>query len=218
MPQALDRSSLLPYLPRLLLQWLAEEPDATSRELDGTVVFVDISGFTKLSERLAKSGRMGAEELAEAIGSCFARLLAVAYGNGGGLLKFGGDALLLLFTGTDHALKGARAAVGMRRALREIGKLETSGGRVQLRMSVGLHSGTFHLFLVGGSHREFMITGPGATQTAAMEGTAEAGEILVSPATAALLPAKVIGAAKGPGFLLRGDPGGLTPRSACPAS
>jgi class 3 adenylate cyclase len=99
----------------------------------------------------------------------------------------------------------------MRRALREIGKLETSGGRVQLRMSVGLHSGTFHLFLVGGSHREFMITGPGATQTAAMEGTAEAGEILVSPATAALLPAKVIGAAKGPGFLLRGDPGGLTP-------
>ena len=211
MPQALDRSALLPYLPRLLVQWLADEPDTTSRELEGTVVFVDISGFTKLSERLAKSGRMGAEELAEAIGSCFARLLAVAYGNGGGLLKFGGDALLLLFTGTDHALKGARAAVGMRRALREIGKLETSGGRVQLRMSVGLHSGVFHLFLVGGSHREFMITGPGATQTAAMEGTAEAGEILVSPATAALLPAKVIGAAKGPGFLLRGDPGGLTP-------
>jgi len=170
MPQALDRSALLPYLPRLLVQWLADEPDATFRELEGTVVFVDISGFTKLSERLAKSGRMGAEELAEAIGSCFARLLAVAHGNGGGLLKFGGDALLLLFTGTDHALKGARAAVGMRRALREIGKLETSGGRVQLRMSVGLHSGTFHLFLVGGSHREFMITGPGATQAAAMEG------------------------------------------------
>jgi class 3 adenylate cyclase len=104
MPQALDRSALLPYLPRLLVQWLADEPDATFRELEGTVVFVDISGFTKLSERLAKSGRMGAEELAEAIGSCFARLLAVAYGNGGGLLKFGGDALLLLFTGTDHAL------------------------------------------------------------------------------------------------------------------
>ena len=161
MPQALDRSALLPYLPRLLVQWLADEPDTTSRELEGTVVFVDISGFTKLSERLAKSGRMGAEELAEAIGSCFARLLAVAYGNGGGLLKFGGDALLLLFTGTDHALKGARAAVGMRRALREIGKLETSGGRVQLRMSVGLHSGVFHLFLVGGSHREFIDYRPG---------------------------------------------------------
>ena len=210
-PQALDRSALLPYLPRLLVQWLADEPGSTWRELEGTVVFVDISGFTKLSEKLAKSGKMGAEELAEAIGSCFARLLAVAYGNGGGLLKFGGDALLLFFSGRDHALKGTRAAVGMRRTLREVGKLETSGGRVQLRMSVGLHSGVFHMFLVGGSHREFMITGPGATQTAAMEGTAEAGEILVSPATAALLPQRIIGVAKGPGSLLRGDPGGLTP-------
>ncbi len=215
-PQAFDRSVLLPYLPRLLVHWLADDPESTWRELDGTVVFVDISGFTKLSEKLAKSGRMGAEELAEAIGSCFARLLAVAYGNGGGLLKFGGDALLLLFTGTDHALKGARAAAGMRRELREIGRLETSGGKVQLRMSVGLHSGVFHLFLVGGSHREFMITGPGATQTAAMEGTAEAGEILVSPSTAALLPPRAIGNPKGPGFLLRGDPGGLTTEPAQP--
>ncbi|MDX6234502.1 MAG: hypothetical protein QOH68_3610, partial [Nocardioidaceae bacterium] len=59
MPNQLDRSALLPYLPRLLVQWLAEDPDATFRELDGTVVFVDISGFTKLSEKLAKSGRMG---------------------------------------------------------------------------------------------------------------------------------------------------------------
>ncbi len=215
-PQALDRSVLLPYLPRLLVQWLAEEPDATWRELEGTVVFVDISGFTKLSEKLARSGRMGAEELADAIGSCFARLLAIAYGNGGGLLKFGGDALLLLFTGNDHALKGARAAVGMRRALREIGRLETSGGRVQLRMSVGLHSGTFQLFLVGDSHREFMITGPSTTQTATMEGTAEAGEILVSPSTAAMLPSRIIGHPKGPGFLIRGDPGGLTAEPAEP--
>jgi class 3 adenylate cyclase/tetratricopeptide (TPR) repeat protein len=215
-PQSLDRSALLPYLPRLLVQWLAEDPGSLSRDVDGTIVFVDISGFTRLSEKLARSGRMGAEELAEAIGACFTRLLAVAYGNGGGLLKFGGDALLLLFTGDEHPAKGARAAVGMRRALREIGRLDTSGGRVQLRMSVGVHSGTFHLFLVGDSHREFMITGPGATQTATMEGAAAAGQILLSPSTAAALPPRSIGAASGPGFLLRGDPGGLTTEPAQP--
>ena len=33
----------------------------------------------------------------------FAALLAVAYAQGGGLLKFGGDALLLLYEGDDHA-------------------------------------------------------------------------------------------------------------------
>jgi class 3 adenylate cyclase/tetratricopeptide (TPR) repeat protein len=209
---ALDLSAaLMPYLPRLLTQWLADDPDTQCREVDGTVVFVDISGFTKLSEKLARSGKEGAEELADAIGSCFARLLAVAYGNGGGLIKFGGDALLLLFTGQDHPASACRAAVGMRRALRQIGRIETSGGKVGLKMSVGVHSGTFHFFLVGGSHRELMVTGPAATVTASMEGTAEAGEILVSPATAAALPARILGAPKGPGILLRSEPPGLTP-------
>ncbi|MEO8293157.1 MAG: tetratricopeptide repeat protein [Actinomycetota bacterium] len=207
--QALDRSAaLLPYLPRLLTQWLSEDPDTRWREVDGTVVFVDISGFTKLSEKLARSGKVGAEELADAIGACFARLLEVAYAGGGGLIKFGGDALLLLFTGEDHPARACRAAVGMRRALREAGRIETSGGKVGLRMSVGVHSGTFLFFLVGGSHRELMVTGPSATVTATMEATAQAGEILVSPATAAALPPRILGAAKGEGILLRSEPPG----------
>jgi class 3 adenylate cyclase/tetratricopeptide (TPR) repeat protein len=171
---------------------------------------VDISGFTNLSEKLAKRGKVGAEELTDAIGACFTRLLAVAYGNGGGLVKFGGDALLLLFDGPDHALKACRAAIGMRRALREIGALHTAGGKVTLRMSVGVHSGEFHFFLVGESHRELIITGPAASQTVLMEGTADAGEVVVSPETAALLPSSVLGEAKGPGVLLRREPKGLS--------
>src|SRR5437899_13043094 len=97
----LDRAAgttvLRPYVPRMLIQWISEEPDVRCRELDGSVVFVDISGFTKLSERLSKKGKVGAEELTDVLGACFTRLLAIAYGNGGSLLKFGGDALLLLF-------------------------------------------------------------------------------------------------------------------------
>src|ERR687892_253664 len=90
-----------PYLPRLLLTWIGEAPHTPWRALEGSVAFVDISGFTKLSERLAKRGKVGAEEPTDAIGTCFTRLLGVAYGNGGGLIQFGGDALLLLFTGPD---------------------------------------------------------------------------------------------------------------------
>ncbi len=209
MQDSLAQQELLrPYLPRLLLQWLGECPDDTFRVVDGSIAFVDISGFTRLSERLATRGKVGAEELTEAIGMCFTRLLGVAYANGGGLIKFGGDALLLLFTGPNHAVKAAAAAIGMRRELREIGSLSTPGGRVVLKMSVGVHSGRFHFFLGGGSHRELMITGPAASETVLMENTADAGEILVSPSTAEALPAGVIGNEKGPGFLLRKEPGG----------
>jgi class 3 adenylate cyclase/tetratricopeptide (TPR) repeat protein len=194
---------LVPYLPRLVIDWLATEPDATYREVEGTVAFVDISGFTKLSERLARQGKVGAEELAETISSCFTSLLAVAYAEGGGLLKFGGDALLLLYTGPDHELRAARAAVRMRVLLSEVGHLDVLGRRVVLRMSVGVHSGTFHFFLVGRTHRELIITGPAASTTVRMEGTAEAGEILVSDRTAAALPLRLLGSPKGDGILLR---------------
>jgi len=212
MPDPLSQQELLrPYLPRLVLQWLTEAPEGIQRTVEGSIAFVDISGFTRLSERLAKRGKVGAEELAEAIGACFARLLGIAYGNGGGLIKFGGDALLLLFTGPDHPARAARAAVGMRRELREIGSLSTPGGRVALKMSVGVHSGSFNFFLVGDSHRELIITGPDASQTVLMESTAEAGEIVVSPTTAAALPAGVLGDPKGPGFLLRKEPSGMEP-------
>jgi class 3 adenylate cyclase/tetratricopeptide (TPR) repeat protein len=197
------RVDLSPYLPRLAIEWLAREPDRTFREVVGTVAFVDISGFTKLSERLAKLGKAGAEELTDAIGGCFRELLAVAYANGGGLIKFGGDALLLLFTGDGHAQRGTAAAVGMRATLRRIGQLSTPGGRVRLRMSVGVHSGVFHFFLVGEQHRELIITGPAATQTVLMEQAAEAGEIVVSTQLASLLDERSVGEAKGGGLLLR---------------
>jgi class 3 adenylate cyclase/tetratricopeptide (TPR) repeat protein len=212
MPDPLSQQELLrPYLARLLLQWLTETPDDIYRTVEGSIAFVDISGFTRLSERLAKRGKVGAEELTDAIGSCFARLLGVAYSNGGGLIKFGGDALLLLFTGPGHPARAARAAIGMRRELRDIGSLSTPGGRVALKMSVGVHSGSFDFFLVGEEHRELIITGPAASQTVLMESAAEAGEILVSPATAAGLPPACIGETKGPGMLLRKEPPGIEP-------
>ena len=80
------------------------------------------------------------------------------------------------------------------------------GQRVALRMSVGVHSGLFHFFLVGDSHREFIVAGPGASTVVTMEGTADAGEIVLSPSTAAALRPAVVGAAKGPGLLLRRAP------------
>jgi class 3 adenylate cyclase/tetratricopeptide (TPR) repeat protein len=198
---------LRPYLPRLLISWLNEQPGTIVRELEGSVVFVDISGFTKMSERLARNGKVGAEEVTDVLGGVFARLLVVAYENGGSLVKFGGDALLLFFAEEDHAMRAARAAYGMRAELRSIGRIQTSAGLVTLRMSVGVNSGTYHLFLAGSSHRELMMVGPATSDTVLMENTASAGEILVSLPTALALPRFALGVQEGEGLRLRRHPG-----------
>jgi class 3 adenylate cyclase/tetratricopeptide (TPR) repeat protein len=194
------------YVPRILVDWLRTTPDQQWRQIDGTLAFVDISGFTKMTERLARKGKVGAEEMNDLLDACFTELLRVAYSDGAGLVKWGGDALLLLFQGENHSARACRAAHGMRRSLRSTGRLLSSAGFVTLRMSVGIHSGEFDFFLVGDLHRELVLAGPAATHTVAMESTAKAGEILVSEPTARQLDPKLVGLPKGEGFLLKGAP------------
>ncbi|MEX0667221.1 MAG: adenylate/guanylate cyclase domain-containing protein, partial [Acidimicrobiia bacterium] len=69
---------------------------------------------------------------------------------------------------------------------------------------MGVHSGLFDFFMVGESHRELIVAGPAATTTTLMESAASAGQILLSPATASLLPKRNVGKGLGPGFLLAG--------------
>ena len=201
-----EHGELVPYLPRVTLDWLRTDPAARWRALEGTMAFVDVSGFTAMSERLAPKGRLGAEEVTDVMSSTFARLLAVAYENGGGLLKLGGDAMLLFFDGADHGRRACSAAWGMRDSLSALGPLQTSAGDVQLRMHVGVHSGTFDFFLVGRRHRELIVAGAEAARTVEMEEAAEAGEIVVSAATAAMLDPADLGAQKGAGTLLASPP------------
>jgi len=169
------------------------------------MVFVDISGFTAMSERLARNGRRGAEELTAVIGSTFGELLSAAYAYEASLLKFGGDALLLLFTKEDHERRACAAALAMRQTLAEVGVCYTSAGKVTLRMSIGVHSGEFDFFLIGGSHRELIVAGLGATRTVEMESAAGAGRIMLSPETASAIPRVNRGKAHGPGILLKGE-------------
>jgi class 3 adenylate cyclase/tetratricopeptide (TPR) repeat protein len=199
---------LKPYVPRLLIDWLRNEPDRTYQEVVGTLAFVDISGFTRLTERLARHGKVGAEEMSDILNSTFAALLDVAYLNGASLVKWGGDAVLLLFDGPQHAERACRAAYHMRDTMRRIGRLTTTAGNVTLRMSVGVHSDTFHFFLVGDPayHRELIVSGPAASTTAVIEGIADAGEIGISASTAALLDPRCVGRRKDEALLLRAVP------------
>lgn len=201
-----DESILGPYVSRLAMDWLIEAPAQTVRRLDGTLAFVDISGFTRLSELLAARGKVGAEELNGYLDTIFSELLGIAYENGGELVKWGGDAVLLWYSGDDHAARAVDSAWRMQHAMRRVGRLKTSAGRATLRMSVGVHSGEFHFFLVGRLHRELLVTGPAASRTAHLESVAEAGEIVVSAETADSLEPAVVGEMKGDGFLIAAAP------------
>ena len=167
---------------------------------------VDITGFTELTERLQRRGKAGAEELADLLEEVLTGLLSVAYADGASLLKWGGDAVLLLFTGDDHQPRACRATFLMQDLLRRTGRLHTSAGQVRLRMSVGVHTGPVHLFLVGDIHRELLAVGPATSRTVLEESAARAGEVLLSVETAASIDARFLGVPRAEGVPLRGAP------------
>jgi adenylate cyclase 10 len=89
------------YLPAIIRSHLDEIGDVRSlplsREIDTAVLFCDIAGFTALSESLASEGHTGAESLAKALNSYFGTMVRLISRGGGDVLKFAGDAVIVLW-------------------------------------------------------------------------------------------------------------------------
>src|ERR1044071_8127166 len=144
-----------PYVSRLAAQWDTDVPGKRARVLDASVLGLEISGFTALSERLQEKGKLGAEELIVLISRCYSGLIDIAARYRGDVLKFRGDALLIVFDGEGHEERAACAALAMQRFVAEGGAAGESGvGPVQLSMCAGLVPGPCHFFLLGRHHRE----------------------------------------------------------------
>ena len=183
--------AVYPYVPRTLLRRLDDPglPAQWIEPLDGSFVLADVSGFTPLSERLARSGAEGAELLTRLIDRYFTRQLGIARRLGGTNLKFGGDALLIAFTGEGHAHRAVAAALEMQRAAVEGSALRVGPYLERLSMSVGVHSARFWSAAVGlpELRMQYLIFGTASGVLAQLESAAESGEVLVSDETCMLV-------------------------------
>ena len=61
---------------------------------DSVGLFADVSGFTKMTEKLAEMGNAGAEVLAEKINAYLGQIVRKIQASGGDVVKFAGDALI----------------------------------------------------------------------------------------------------------------------------
>lgn len=165
---------LAPHLPRVYGQF--------SR---GTLVFADISGFTAMSEKLSELGKEGAEELTSILNHYFARMLNIASSYQGHQLKFGGDAMLLLFQGHRHAARAVRCALRMQKAMKEFKRVSTSKGTFKLEMSIGINTGEFVQASLGLPKERLhcVFTGREVNRTAQIEAVANSGEVLIGAST-----------------------------------
>ena len=171
------------FIPPHLLAALAESPDLTppaTRRRTATLLLTDVSGFTRLTERLQQAGRQGAEEIARLVESVLAPAVDAAARNGGSIVGFGGDAVLALF-------EGAGAVERARRTASAIGPARTAvtstGRRLRLAFTHAIHRGPFDEIHLGrDDRRHYLVGGPAVRALARMEEQGEAGATILSRA------------------------------------
>ena len=194
--------SIATLVPQLAVE-MSDRPGNRHRRIDGSMLSADISGFTALTEKLAEHGKAGAEEITELLNFCFADLIEAAYDYGGEVIKFGGDAILVLFRADEHPLRAASAATAMHAAL----STSSAARAAELSMTVGVSQGPFECFLVGSGQRELLLCGVNASQVVHLESQAAGSQTLVSQMIGRALPDGAGVQLEDGSWAITGDPG-----------
>ena len=125
-----------------------------------TVLFVDIRGFTTLSERLSP------EALVTFLNQFFARITQAVFDQHGTVDKYIGDCVMALFGAPvdqpDDADRALRAALAMVRSIADWNRELTARGEAPLKIGIGLNTSTVVAGTVGTTHKlEYTVIGDG---------------------------------------------------------
>ena len=136
------------WLPRHLVERRAPLPNpGTQESFAGTLIRLDIAGFTSRAERIHGRDQAVSEELARTVEEAFGPIFFAVDRHGGSVAGLEGDAVLALFRGAGHAERA-------RRALTDV-----------LAVRPGLHAAIASaevraLHLAGGEQRAEVLHGP----------------------------------------------------------
>ncbi|HSE06165.1 MAG TPA: adenylate/guanylate cyclase domain-containing protein [Methylomirabilota bacterium] len=180
----LIRGGLAKFVPRRVRQLIEESPEAPSlekRETDVSVLFADISGYTRLSSRIAP------DNLAALVERYFGAFLDEIVEHGGDVNETAGDGLMVIFHEGAHARAAVDAARAIHRRAALIGA-ELAGRFEPLAMHVGVNTGPALLGatkIEGSAGTRWTYTASGMTTNIAARLAAQAGdgEIVISEAT-----------------------------------
>lgn len=188
---------LAAYLPYTLTRRILEHGLPTPGEaewLNVAAIFADLTGFTAMSEELAKDGGRGAEELNRTLLMTFTAMMNAIHGAGGAVCHFHGDAMLIFFVDDDEqAASRALACAQFMQSLmltrqqvnarRKTGPLPSgSVTTFDLSIKCGVGYGRCLQMVVGDPQNslEFVLGGTAVNTAASAQQQAEPGQVVAS--------------------------------------
>jgi class 3 adenylate cyclase len=141
-------------------------------------MFVDLSGFTSLTESLMAKGTRGAEQLSFTLNEIFGPLVKLVYARGGFIPYFAGDAFVVLFPeGKNHVTPNefVRTAAAMRDLFQQ---REYRFGNFTIGIKIGLSHGKVSWGIVGDQHKAFYFRGASIESCSQIQNKAKHQDIL----------------------------------------
>jgi class 3 adenylate cyclase len=177
-------SKFVPSCVKDLIDKNPESPDLEKRNEDVSVLFLDLAGYTKLSERFPQ------EKVNYLIQTYFSSFLDVILEHEGDVNETSGDGLMIIFRHPDrrrHAANAVRAALGIRDKTAQINAAH-SGLYDPVTVNMGINSGPA---AVGSTRFEgaagvrwtFTASGPVTNIAARISALASEGDILAGRET-----------------------------------
>jgi class 3 adenylate cyclase len=177
----LFRSYMSPAVATTLLAD-PEQAGLGGRVVEVSVLMADLRGFTPFSERSTP------EAVVAMLNTYYGAVVPVILEHGGTVVQFVGDAVMAIFNAParqpDHALRAARAGLGLQRAVDAV----AAGRSDWPRFRVGINTGPALVGNIGAAQmRNFTAIGDTTNLAARLEGLAEPGTVVVGATTAAQL-------------------------------
>ncbi len=143
-----------------------------------TIVFVDVSGFTALAEKLDP------EEVREVINACFDALVPIVQKYEGTIDKFIGDEIMALFGAPiaheNDPERALRVALEMMEAIVTFNQRQAT----TLSLHIGVNTGAVVTGAIGSKERkDYSVMGDAVNLAARLEDASADGEIYVGPST-----------------------------------
>ena len=181
--------TLRQFVPSQLADRLAKEGSVADlqEELEVTILFSDIRGYSTLAEKLSP------REVADAMARHFAAMAEIVSMHQGSIDQFAGDALMAVFSATetdpDHASRALRCALAMQTRQGALNAEADRVGLPPLGMGIGVNTGQVIAGTLGGSGRlEYTVLGDAVNVAARLQSEAAAGEVLATASTVAAVP------------------------------
>uniref|UniRef100_A0A8D1XN50 Adenylate cyclase type 10 n=1 Tax=Sus scrofa TaxID=9823 RepID=A0A8D1XN50_PIG len=173
------------HLPDLIVygEFSPERPSVDY--FDGVLMFVDISGFTAMTEKFSTAMYMdrGAEQLVEILNHYISAIVEKVLIFGGDILKFAGDALLALWKVERRQLKNIITVV-IKCSLEIHGLFETQESEegLDIRVKIGLAAGHITMLVFGDETRNyFLVIGQAVDDVRRAQNMAQMNDVILSP-------------------------------------